>query len=295
MDSMAEILERRRAYGRSLREELVGTSQTNDAAGAMQLCRNGADEFCWGAVWSRPAMSHKTRAALALAMCAAQSQLEGVKECTRIALRTGWSAPEIAEILFHVQCYAGLYPSLESAKAASEVIKELAPEFVAPRPRATAQEEAGLPGPHDHVRPMSELARAGLRIRREVLGSNDIDRWMAETIKDPFIMMFFDMTHEYCFGTVWARNVLDYRIRSMLCLVINACRGLSGAVKRHIRSAVEVGMSKEDVGEVFLHVYAYAGVYCSLNGFMTANEVFAELAREGVIVREKRSSGDPPL
>jgi alkylhydroperoxidase/carboxymuconolactone decarboxylase family protein YurZ len=293
-DTKAEILAARRAEGRALYERLVGKPRS-DADGPMRLCSDGSDEFCWGAVWSRPAVTDKTRAGLALAMCAAQTQIEGVKECTRIALRTGWSVAEIAEILFHVQCYAGVYPSLDSTKAASEVIAEVAPRETR-QPAADARvDHEGLPGPDDDVRSMNELGRAGLRIRREVLGANDIDRWMAETIKDPFIMMFFDLTHEYCFGTVWARPVLEYRMRSMLCLTINACRGLSGAVRRHIRSAVGVGMTKEDIGELFLLVYAYAGVYCSLNGFMTAKEVFADLAREGIPVREKRRPDDPPL
>lgn len=290
----AETLAERRRVGRALKEQLTGLAAPDVKDGPTRLVRDGEAQFCWGLVWNRPGISHKTRAALALGMVAGRGETDGVAECTRLALNTGWSVAEIAEILLHVQCYAGLYPSLASAAAARAVIAELAPDRLADFPDPDAPEHAGKPGAGDD-RPMNPVALRGLRVRREVLGEGDIDAWAAKTVKDDFMMMFFDATHEYCFGKIWARPGLDYRLRSMLSLSVNAALGYTGAVKRHVRSAVEAGLSKEEIGEILLQVYAYGGVYCGLGGFLTAQEIFADLAREGIAVRDKRDPNAPPL
>lgn len=288
----AEILAERRRIGASLREELTGLS-TPPRDGVTGLVSDGEDEFAWGTIWSRPAMSHRTRAGLSLAMTAARGHAEGVDEMTRAALRTGWSVQEIAEILLHVQCYAGLYPARTAAAAARAVVAELAPDKLDDLTGSGEPAREGVPGVTDYD--TNALALRGLRIRREVIGAGDVDRSTAGIADNSFMRMFFDATYEYCFGKVWARPLLDYRMRSMLSLSINAACGYEGAVKRHIRSAVEVGLSKEDIGEILLNVYVYGALYCSLGSFGAAEAVFADLKREGIAVRERREPGAPPL
>ena len=54
-------------------------------------------------------------------------------------------------------------------------------------------------------RRMSAMARKGLAIRRELRGSQEVDRSMAEIADDDFLSTFFEYTHEACFGAVWGR------------------------------------------------------------------------------------------
>lgn len=129
-------------------------------------------------------------------------------------------------------------------------------------------------------RRVSALGRRGLEIRRKVLGPDDVDASMAAMKDDDFMMMFFDATHEWCFGTIWDRPGLDWKTRSMLTLAIAASHGQTGAVKRHVRSALRNGVTKDEIGEVFLHVYCYAGVYNSLSAFQAAKEEFAVIEQE---------------
>lgn len=134
---------------------------------------------------------------------------------------------------------------------------------------------------------MTSLARKGLAIRRRVLGEENVDRWMAEIGDDPFIMKFFDVTHEFCWGTIWARTGLDDRTRSMLCLAMMGAMGLAGGVKRHIRSALRAGLTRDEIAETFLMVYCYAGVYKSVACFQAAKEAFAEIEAEEAAQRAR--------
>jgi len=263
------LLDKRRLQGDTLKQALVGPgAETGDA----DLCRSGESEFCWGTIWQRPALSHRTRAALALAMVAAKGSIASTRDYVHVALQTGWAPAEIEEILLHTQCYAGLSPSLDAMDAAKEVLAAKCPGYRSEMP-AGADDEAADP---------DALRRMGLEIRREVLGADMVDQSERRTRDDPFISMFFDVTHEYCFAQVWGRQGLDRRMRSMLSLGIAATLGQSGAISRHVRSAVEIGLSKRQIGEIFLQSYVYGGVYSGLNGFLVAKETFTTMSEEGI-------------
>ncbi len=95
------------------------------------------------------------------------------------------------------------------------------------------------------------------------------------------MMMFYDVTDEFCWGTVWARPGLDRKTRAALALMATAVQSQIGAVKMHVKTCLRAGWIQREIGEMLLHVYVYAGVYACLSGFHAAREAFAEYAREG--------------
>ena len=94
----------------------------------MRMFEDVTDEFCWGTVWARPGLNHKTRSSLSLAMAAAQNHTGAVKLHVKTCLRSGWSEKEIGEILLHVYVYAGVYPALSAFGIAREAIAEFRQE-----------------------------------------------------------------------------------------------------------------------------------------------------------------------
>lgn len=281
------LLDQRRAQGEALRRALVG-SETDTSA--PDLCRGGESEFCWGTIWQRPALPHRTRAALALAMVAAKGSMSSTRDYVNVALKTGWSPAEIEEILLHTQCYAGLSTSLDAMDAAKEVLAEKCPGYQPGSPADTASIDEEVSDPN-------ALQRMGLTIRREVLGADMVDQSERRTRDDPFISMFFDVTHEYCFAKIWGRPALDRRLRSMLSLGIASTLGQSGAINRHVRSAVEIGLTQRQIGEILLQAYVYGGVYSALNGFLVAKETFTAMNEEGIDIPGGFGSEEdtPPL
>lgn len=285
------VLQTRETEGRERKRSLLPAAPASVHGPANDICAQAENEFCWGTIWARPAISQKTRSALALGMTTALSQQEGVRTCAEIALTSGWSVSDLAEIILHVQCYAGLYPSLAAIETVKHLVGEKHPDQLHELevPSATTQQK---PADYDP----DALKQFGLSVRRDVLGAAMVDSSMQRTRDDPFISMFFDTTHEYCFAKMWGRPALGIRLRSMLSLSTTAALGQSGAIQRHVRSAVEAGLTKKEIGEIFLLVYVYGGVYCALNGFGVAKEVFAELESEGIQAKPGFDDVDsPPL
>lgn len=128
------------------------------------------------------------------------------------------------------------------------------------------------------TRKRSPLAEKGEAVRRKVHGDAHVDRSYRDA--DAFMMMFQDVTDEFCWGTVWARPALGNRIRAALSLGMTAAQSQTGAVKMHVKTCLRQGWTPKEIGEILLHAYVYAGVYASLSSFTVAKEAIAEFAAE---------------
>ncbi|TMS56869.1 4-carboxymuconolactone decarboxylase [Imbroritus primus] len=122
-----------------------------------------------------------------------------------------------------------------------------------------------------------ELFDKGLKIRREVLGAETVDAVLKSA--DDFFMPFQEFVTQYCWGEIWGRPGLDRKTRSLLNLAMIATLNRSSELKLHIKGALNNGVTKEEMVEVFLQVAVYAGVPAGLESFRLAREVFAQ---EGV-------------
>jgi 4-carboxymuconolactone decarboxylase len=120
-----------------------------------------------------------------------------------------------------------------------------------------------------------ETFEAGLAIRREMFGAMT-DEHLRNA--DDFTRDLQDLVTRYCFGTVWARDGLDRKTRSMLTLALLAAQGRTEELRWHVKGALANGVSKDEIKEVFLHTAVYAGIPAGVSGFFNAREVFAEQA-----------------
>ena len=83
---------------------------------------------CWGNVWLREGLSHKTRSMLNVCMLAALARWHEFEVHMRGALNNGVTPEEIAEILLHTAVYAGIPIASEGFRRADAVIKAVAAE-----------------------------------------------------------------------------------------------------------------------------------------------------------------------
>jgi 4-carboxymuconolactone decarboxylase len=112
----------------------------------------------------------------------------------------------------------------------------------------------------------------GMRVRREVLGDAHVDRAVAKTTD--FTRPFQDFITETAWGTVWARDGIDRRSRSMVTLAVLTALGREHEIAMHVRAALTNGLTREEIGEVLLHTSVYAGVPAANRAFAIAQEVF---------------------
>jgi 4-carboxymuconolactone decarboxylase len=113
----------------------------------------------------------------------------------------------------------------------------------------------------------------GLRVRREVLGDEYVDR--ATAAATDFDRDFQQWITETAWGGVWAREGLDRRTRSLLTIAILAALGHE-ELELHLKAAKRTGATPEDVAEAFFHVAVYAGVPAANSAFQKAKRIFSE-------------------
>jgi 4-carboxymuconolactone decarboxylase len=82
-------------------------------------------EYCWGAVWGREELPHKTRSMLNLAMLSALNRPHELKMHLRGALRNGVTRAEIREVLLQVAIYCGVPAGVDAFRTAREVFAEI--------------------------------------------------------------------------------------------------------------------------------------------------------------------------
>ena len=81
---------------------------------------------------------------------------------------------------------------------------------------------------------------------------------------------------EFAFGDLYSRPGLDLRSREIATVAaLTAMGNAAPQLKVHIKAALNVGVSKQEIIEVILQLSAYAGFPAALNAVGIAREVFA--------------------
>jgi 4-carboxymuconolactone decarboxylase len=84
---------------------------------------------------------------------------------------------------------------------------------------------------------------------------------------------------EFPFGDVYPRPGLDLKTREMLTVTALTVLGYPQAeLKEHIRGALNVGCTRDEILEIILQMAVYAGWPAALEAVKTAASVFAETA-----------------
>ena len=113
----------------------------------------------------------------------------------------------------------------------------------------------------------------GMRIRREVLGDEHVDRATAGTT--PFTADFQDLITRYAWGEIWARPGLDRRTRSAITLTALTALGHHEELALHVRAARRNGLTDDEIKEVLLQAAIYCGVPAANRAFAIAQEALA--------------------
>lgn len=125
---------------------------------------------------------------------------------------------------------------------------------------------------------MDQQFEDGLRMRRQVMGDAFVEKAFANA--DDFTAPLQEFVTRNAWGTVWNRDGLDLKTRSMITLSMLTALGRSHEIKGHVRGALNNGVTKEEIREVLLHATVYCGVPLAIDAFRAAQEVLAELAAQ---------------
>jgi 4-carboxymuconolactone decarboxylase len=125
---------------------------------------------------------------------------------------------------------------------------------------------------------MDQQFEDGLRVRKQVMGEPFVDKAFANV--DEFTRPLQEYITRNAWGTVWCRDGLDFKTRSLITLSMLTALGRTQELKGHVRGALNNGASMEEIREVLLHATVYCGVPLAVDAFRAAQEVLQEVARD---------------
>src|ERR1700743_1354402 len=99
----------------------------------------------------------------------------------------------------------------------------------------------------------------------------------------PIAPDFARLLIEFPFGDIYSRPKLDLRSREIATIAALAALGnAQPQLKVHIEAALNVGVTRDEIVEVFMQMAVYAGFPAALNALFAAREVFGHVdANEG--------------
>ena len=115
----------------------------------------------------------------------------------------------------------------------------------------------------------------GLEVRKAVLGEAYVNKALKSV--DDFNRPFQEMLNEYCWGTVWGRDELPRKTRSMLNIAMIAILNRQHEFRAHLKGALTNGVTRDEIREILMQVAIYGGMPAAVDSFRIEREVFAEI------------------
>ena len=75
-------------------------------------------------------------------------------------------------------------------------------------------------------------------------------------------------------GDVWGREAIEPKQRAMLTIALLTAFDKPEQLKSYVTGGLNLGLSREEICEVVMHVAVYAGFPAAIQGFAVVSEVF---------------------
>lgn len=241
-----------RRRGAAIRREL-GLAETDPAL--LPGFGNLLDEIVFGRVWARPGLALEDRVIASLAALTSVQRLDQLAVFAGAALNVGLAPRLIQEVMLHCAMYAGMPSALASLATVRAVF-----------------EDRGLPVPEE------TLAEADLDAL-EAQGRETMQALHAERSQggyanpDSAAASLYATAIDYLYGEIWNRPGIDRRQR-MICSVASfTALRLESQQRKFFRSALNVGLSRDEVLEIIAQTGPYSGFPPALNALAVAEDV----------------------
>lgn len=218
-----------------------------------------ADEALFGSIWRRPALKIEHREMIVLSVLTVLQRENQLRRHVANAVVLGLTAQQVIEVMIHASFYGGVPTAFTSMGVAQEVFSEnnipFTPQLV-----------------YDPNETPDDLYQRGVARREELMGSSS-----GVTALEPMTQAereFTRLTTEYYWGSVWTRPGLDLRSRSICTLSALTVLGRQGPLRAHINGALNIGLTREEIIEVFIQTTFYGGLPFTRAAMDIANEIF---------------------
>ena len=216
-------------------------------------------EALFGNIWRRPALTPVQREMITLSCLIVMNREVQLKRHLGNALNVGLTPNQIVELIIHDTWYGGAPAGIQALTLCKEVFEERGIDFTAARI-------------HDSGEDPDSLYQRGEEFRKSYMGNVSRTRTTAHTEAERELNR---ITGEYYWGATWTRPGLDLTSRSICTMACLAALGREGPLRSHIRGALNIGLSQNQIIEVFGHMTLYAGIPFARGAMDLANDIFA--------------------
>ena len=126
----------------------------------------------------------------------------------------------------------------------------------------------------------SELFERGAATRRDVMGAAMAEKLDETVYTGPVMEKFAEFATEAVFGLLWSRPGLDSKTRAMITVTTDVCNHCWPELEIHLRFALNLGWTEEEITEALLHLGGYIGVPVVREAMLIAESVFADIKSE---------------
>ncbi len=239
--------------GEAIRNRIDTMGSDADTAPGYQRM---VSEALYGGIWARGTLSLEDRDLCVLSGLMLQKNEPQLRRHVRGALKVGLPTRTILEVF--IQC--GLYGGFPTAENAMTIAHKV---FV--------EEGAAVEAEQDGDETLEEFTEMG----REMLAALHGERG-TQGYADPGNQTtggLYAMAIQYGYGWLWHRAGLDRRQRMICAVAAFTVLRLDSQLRKFGRSALNVGLSKEEVVEAVIQTAPYGGFPPALNALAALDEV----------------------
>lgn len=238
----------------------------------------GAMAYAFGEIWGRPGLGMQERCFITLAVLTAKYQPGPLADYVRASLRIGIEPSDILEAMLQVSSYSGFTAAAEGMNVARRVFEE--------EGLTKADVEVMPIYPMDHEDRIEAMKRVGIECGMGRHGANDATAaplqhlrsgsWTAKA-KDLEVEDDFNQSGgQYGYGECWGRPALGYRIRCFITVAALQALFANDQLHFHLNTAVNLGITGEEIHEALAHAGIYAGIANWRNAANVARDVFLQ-------------------
>ena len=213
-------------------------------------------EAIYGGLWARDGLPLADRYICVLTCLMLKKNEMQLRRHIRSALKVGLNAREILEIFVQAGLYGG-YPTAENAMSIAHEV------FAAEGAEVDVEEEAN--------ESLEEFMDMGQNLLEKLHGKRGTKGYANPTNKTTGPL--YTMAIQYGYGWLWHRAGLTTRQRMISDLASFTTLRLENQVKKFGQSALNIGMTREEVVEAVMQTAPYSGFPPALNALAALDEV----------------------
>lgn len=219
-------------------------------------------ELMWGGVWLVDGLDLKLRSFATITAQCVNGYDFGVEHQVRTGLTIGITPRQIKGIFIQLLFYAGVPATVSGLRIAQEVINE-----------REEWKSDDVPLDVDWLNSIEDMLKQGKSLRIKNWGEL-ADQEIEGSLARQMVPEAAELVDGYHFGQVWALADLSQKERMVCILAALMCRGHLKQLKRHVGYALEAGLNRKEVCEVFAQAGWYRGWPYVEDALEEANAVF---------------------